>query len=135
MDDLFTQNVVIGGCRSEVLSTYTFNGSEVRIIKDEHGEPWFVAKDVCEVLGYANASKAIADHIDQEDKLNNESLSTLGQRGGWLVNESGVYSLILRSNMPDARKFKRWVTHEALPSIRRDGGYIAATPEETPEQL
>ena len=64
------------------------------------GEPYFVAKDVTEILGYANASKAIADHVDVEDKLNNESLSSLGQRGGWIINESGLYSLILCSKLP-----------------------------------
>ena len=135
MSDLFTQ-VGADVCQPETtLSTYNFNGSAVRITKDENGEPWFVGKDVCEILGYVNASKALYDHVDDEDKLNNESLSTLGQRGGWLINESGVYSLVLRSNMPEAKAFKRWVTHEVLPAIRRDGGYIAAAPEETPEQL
>lgn len=70
------------------------------------------------------SSKALADHVDPEDKLNNESLSSLGQRGGWLINESGLYSLILSSKLPAAKKFKRWVTSEVLPSIRRNGGYI-----------
>ena len=61
---------------------------------------------------------------DDDDKLNNESLSSLGQRGGWLVNESGLYSLVLSSKLPTAKEFKRWVTHEVLPQIRRTGGYI-----------
>lgn len=99
------------------------------------GEPWFVAKDVCSALGYKNASKAISDHIDAEDKLNNESLSSLGQRGGWLINESGLYSLILTSKLPEAKSFKRWVTHEVLPSIRRDGGYMVARDDESDEQI
>lgn len=94
----------------------------VRTITVE-GEPYFVAKDVTGILGYANASKAIVDHVDEEDKLNNESLSSLGQRGGWLINESGLYSLILSSKMPNAKKFKRWVTSEVLPTIRRHGLY------------
>lgn len=94
----------------------------VRTIMVE-GEPYFVAKDVTEILGYANASKAIADHVDAEDKLNNESLSSLGQRGGWLINESGLYSLILSSKMPNAKRFKRWVTSEVIPAIRRHGLY------------
>lgn len=76
------------------------------------------------MLGYTNASKAISDHVDPEDKLNNESLSSLGQRGGWLVNESGLYSLVLSSKLPTAKEFKRWVTHEVLPSIRRHGAYM-----------
>ena len=90
------------------------------MIKDE---PWFVGKDVAEILGYANASKALADHVDDEDKLNNASLSSLGQRGGWLINESGLYSLVLSSKLPAAQKFKRWVTNEVLPAIRKTGSY------------
>ena len=89
------------------------------------GKPYFVGKDVADILGYTNPSKALADHVDEEDKLNNESLSSLGQRGGWLINESGLYSLILSSKMPNAKKFKHWVTSEVLPSIRKSGGYIA----------
>lgn len=103
---------------------FDFRGAALRTLTDESGEPWFVAKDVCDVLGYTNASKAISDHVDSEDKLNNESLSSLGQRGGWLVNESGLYSLVLSSKLPNAKEFKRWVTHEVLPQIRRTGGYI-----------
>lgn len=106
------------------IQQFDFKGAALRTLTDEAGEPWFVAKDVCDVLGYANASKAINDHVDQEDKLNNESLSSLGQRGGWLVNESGLYSLVLSSKLPTAKEFKRWVTHEVLPQIRRTGGYI-----------
>lgn len=105
------------------ISIYEFHGNDVRTLTDEHGEPWFVAKDVCNILGYSNASKAIADHVDDEDKLNNESLSSLGQRGGWIINESGLYSLVISSKMPNAKEFKRWVTHEVLPSIRKHGVY------------
>lgn len=96
---------------------------EIRAVV-QNGEPWFVGKDVAKILGYQNPGKAIHDHVDEEDKLNNESLSSLGQRGGWLINESGLYSLILSSKMPNAKKFKRWVTAEVLPSIRKTGGYI-----------
>jgi len=88
------------------------------------GNPWFVGKDAAVILGYSNTSKALADHVDPEDKLNNESLSSLGQRGGWLINESGLYSLILSSHMPRAKQFKRWVTSEILPSIRKHGVYM-----------
>ena len=90
-----------------------------------NSEPWFVGKDIAEVLGYTNASKALSDHVDEEDKLNNESLSSLGQRGGWLINESGLYSLILSSKLPTAKKFKHWVTAEVLPTIRKTGGYVS----------
>lgn len=88
-----------------------------------NNEPWFVGKDVTDILGYTNSSKALADHVDEEDKLNNVSLSSLGQRGGWLINESGLYSLILSSKMPTAKKFKHWVTSEVLPSLRKTGSY------------
>ena len=83
-------------------------------------EPYFVGKDITEILGYQNASKAISDHVDEEDKLNNDSLLSLGQRGGWLINESGLYSLILSSKLPSAKKFKRWVTSEGLARNSED---------------
>ena len=86
-------------------------------------EPYFVGKDVAEILGYSNASKALADHVDDDDKLNNESLSSLGQRGGWIINESGLYSLILCSKLQSAKRFKKWITSEVLPSIHKHGLY------------
>lgn len=101
---------------------------------DMEGEVWFVGKDVAEILGYTNPSKALADHVDEEDKLNNESLSSLGQRGGWIINESGLYSLVLSSKLPTARQFKRWITKEVIPSIRKTGGYFA-TPKTYVEAL
>ena len=106
----------------EELRTWNFEDHEVRTVEID-GEPWFVGKDVATVLGYQNGSKALSDHVDEEDKLNNESLSSLGQRGGWLINESGLYSLILSSKLPNAKAFKRWVTSEVLPSIRKTGSY------------
>lgn len=117
------------------IQRFDFKGAALRTLTDEAGEPWFVAKDVCDVLGYTNASKAINDHVDQEDKLNNESLSSLGQRGGWLVNESGLYSLVLSSKLPAAKEFKRWVTHEVLPQIRRTGGYIPTSESDSDEGI
>ena len=102
-----------------------FNNDEFGSIRTViiENEPWFVGKDVADVLGYTNPSKALSDHVDTEDKLNNETLLSLGQRGGWLINESGLYSLILSSKLPKARKFKRWVTSEVLPAIRKTGSY------------
>ena len=98
----------------------------VRVI-EQKGEPWFVGKDVADILGYTNQNEAIQDHVDEEDKLNSKTLSSfelnLGQRGGWLINESGLYSLIMSSKMPKAKQFKRWVTSEVLPSIRKHGPY------------
>mgnify|MGYP002706004676 CR=1 FL=1 len=107
---------------------------EIRTVTIDN-EPWFVGKDIAEILGYANASKALADHVDNDDKLNNESLSSLGQRGGWLINESGLYSLVLSSKLPSAKRFKKWVTSEVLPSIRKNGGYILGQETLSDEEL
>ena len=85
-------------------------------------EPFFVGKDVAEILGYSNPQKALRDHVDEEDKTLNDSFTVNGTKGV-LINESGLYSLILRSQLPKAQKFKRWVTSEVLPSIRRHGMY------------
>lgn len=124
-----------GNPMNNELQKFDFKGASLRTLTDEAGEPWFVAKDVCDVLGYTNASKAINDHVDQEDKLNNESLSSLGQRGGWLVNESGLYSLVLSSKLPTAKEFKCWVTHDVLPQIRKTGGYIPTSESDSDEDI
>lgn len=95
-------------------------------------EPWFVGKDVAESLGYSNPQKAIRDHVDEEDKTVNETFTVNGTKG-ILINESGLYSLILGSKLPTAKRFKHWVTSEVLPSIRRHGLYaiddILANPD------
>lgn len=98
-------------------------------------EPWFVGKDVAEILGYAKPENAISAHVDEEDKT-----TTLIQGNGsnyksktTIINESGLYSLVLSSKLPTAKKFKRWVTSEVLPSIRKNGGYL--TPEKVEEVL
>ena len=102
-----------------------FNNPEFGKVRtmEINGEPYFVGKDVSEILGYSDTNKAIAMHVDDEDKLNDKTASSLGQRGGWLINESGLYSLILSSKLPKAKEFKRWVTSEVLPSIRKHGAY------------
>lgn len=111
---------------------FNFKGQQVRTVTF-NDEPYFVGKDVATILGYHNASKALNDHVEAEDKLNNKSLSSLGQRGGWLINESGLYSLILGSKLPTAREFKHWVTSEVLPTIRKHGAYM--TPAKIEEVL
>jgi len=88
------------------------------------GDPWLVGKDVAQALGYTNPQKAIRDHVDDEDKGVNESFTVNGTQG-ILINESGLYSLVLSSKLPTARKFRHWVTSEVLPSIRRHGLYAA----------
>ena len=107
------------------ITRFDFHDATVRVLTDEQGDPWFVGKDVAQVLGYSDANKAVAMHVDNEDKkLNDKTSSSFGQRGATLINESGLYSLILSSKLPQAREFKRWVTSEVLPQIRRTGGYI-----------
>lgn len=106
------------------MTVFTKEGfGEVRSITIDN-EPWFVGKDVASALKYSNPQKAIRDHIDEEDKGVNESFTPEGGTQKTIViNESGVYSLILRSRKPEAKEFKRWVTSEVLPSIRKTGAY------------
>lgn len=99
-----------------------------------NNEPWFVGKDVAGVLGYSNPQKAVRDHIDDDDKTLNESFTVNGTQGV-LINESGLYSLILSSKLPNAKAFKRWVTSEVLPSIRRTGAYGVQVPRTLKEAL
>ena len=89
-----------------------------------NGEPWFVGKDVASVLGYQNPQKAIRDHVDDEDRLGERIVLSGQNRMTIFINESGLYSLILSSKLPQAKEFKRWVTSEVLPQIRKTGGYI-----------
>lgn len=117
------------------LQQFNFNNNEVRVITDEQGEPWFVAKDVADVLGYTNSRDALAKHVDGGDKLTSQ-IATSGQnRAMTIINESGLYSLILSSKLPSAREFKHWVTSEVLPSIRKHGGYMSGQEQLTPDQL
>lgn len=108
---------------------FDFNGHSVRVHKDQNNEPWFVAKDVCDILDIGNSRQATS-YLDDDEKdtvITNDSIGR--QREICVVNEAGIYSLILRSRKPEAKAFKRWVTHEVLPEIRKTGGYIHATPE------
>lgn len=95
----------------------------VRVIEID-GEPWFVGKDVAEALGYTNSPKAIADHVDDDDKLTERIVIAGQNRNVITINESGLYSLIMGSKLPSAKEFKRWVTSEVIPSIRKHGAYM-----------
>ena len=95
---------------------------EVRSLKIGD-EPWFVGKDVADILGYTNSRKAISDHVDDEDKGVTKCDTLGGKQDLTIINESGLYSLILSSKLPAAKKFKRWVTSEVLPAIRKTGSY------------
>lgn len=121
------------------ITTLQFNSDQfgqLRAIQDESGEPWFVAKDICNALGLANTTEALRGLDD--DEVSNFINSEVAQNGGRaprIINEPGFYKLVLKSRKPEAKAFQRWVTHEVLPSIRKKGGYIAAAPDETPEQI
>lgn len=95
---------------------------EIRTVEVK-GEPWLVGKDVAQALGYKNPQEAIRTHVDEEDKGVSEILTPGGKQTVPIINESGLYSLVLASKLPGAKKFKRWVTAEVLPSIRRHGQY------------
>ena len=113
---------------------------ELQIFKNEEfgvirtvtidNEPWFVGKDVAESLGYSDTNKAVAMHVENEDKkLNDKTSSSFGQRGATLINESGLYALIFGSKLESAKRFKHWVTSEVLPTIRKTGGYQMQPPQ------
>lgn len=112
------------------LQVFNFNNNQVRtlLINDE---PYFVGKDVAEILGYTNPRKAIGDHVDEEDKGVTKCDTLGGKQDLTVINESGVYSLVFGSKLPEAKKFKHWVTSEVLPTIRKHGAYMT---EKTLEQ-
>ena len=107
---------------------------QLRAVLDERGEPWFVGSDVANSLGYSNPRKALRDHVDEEDKTRNESFRVNGTTPV-LINESALYTLVLKSKLENARKFRKWVTSEVLPSIRKQGGYMIARPDESDEVI
>lgn len=120
------------------ITTLQFNSDQfgqLRAVKDENGEPWFVAVDICKALDIR--TDTVRKIVDAEDisETNPNSVGVAGGRNPIIVNESGFYTLVLKSRKPEAKAFQRWVTHEVLPSIRKKGGYIAAAADETPEQI
>lgn len=115
------------------LQVFTNNElGSVRVLEID-GESWFIGKDVADILGYTNSRKAIGDHVDDEDRGVTKCDTLGGEQEFTIINESGLYSLILSSKLPTARKFKRWVTSEILPAIRKHGVYaideMLANPE------
>ena len=108
---------------SKELIPFSYQGMSVRVIKDEKGEPWFLAKDVRDVLDIRQVTYAVS-RLDFDEKSTVDR-THLGLNPGvsmWVVNEPGLYKLVLRSDKPEAKLFQRWVTHEVLPSIRKHGG-------------
>lgn len=105
------------------MQVYTFNETDISIrIQNIDGNPWFVAKDLCDALELNDVRRAV-EPLDDDEKLTGEILQSGQRRLMWLVNESGMYALVIRSNKPEAKKFRKWVTNEVLPSIRRTGSY------------
>ena len=119
---------------NEIISINHEQFGQLRAVLDERGEPWFVGSDVASSLGYSNPRKALRDHVDEEDKTRNETFLVNGT-APILINESALYTLVLRSKIKDARKFRRWVTSEVLPSIRKNGGYMMARSDESDEVI
>lgn len=118
----------------------TFNNPEFGSIRsiEQNGEPWFVGKDVAQSLGYGEGkslANAVANHVDEQDKGVTELMTPGGTQKMVIINESGLYSLIFSSKLEGAQRFKRWVTSEVLPSIRKSGGYIAGQEQMTTEEL
>lgn len=107
---------------------------KVRVV-EQGGEPWFVGKDVAEILGYQNGSRDVNRHVDEDDRQNYQNGTFESNRGLTIINESGLYSLILSSKMPKAKEFKHWVTSEVLPAIRKTGGYIAGSEKMSDAEL
>ncbi len=101
---------------------FKYETEEIRVIQDEAGEPLWIAKDICRVLGLNDIGKAV-EKLDNDEKLTRKVFVSGQNREIWMVTESGLYTLIIRSNKPKAKKFKRWITHEVLPSIRKTGKY------------
>lgn len=101
---------------------FNFHGQEVRTVIINN-EPYFVGKDIADILGYQRADNAIRNHVDEEDKLTHRFSASGQNRNMTIINESGLYSLILSSKLPQAKEFKRWVTSEVLPTIRKNGMY------------
>lgn len=113
------------------IQKFDFKGAPLRTLTDEAGESWFVAKDVCDILEISNPSDALK-RLDDDER----SRVNLGRQGETnIVNEAGLYVLVLGSRKPEAHEFQRWVTHEVLPSIRKHGGYMAGQERMTPEQM
>ena len=121
------------------IQRFEFKGASLRALTDEAGEPWFVAKDACDILGMSNPSMAVTAldkdevaQIDPKDYLGSENRSNQAVN---IVSEPGLYKLIMRSRKPEAKEFQRWVTHEVLPQIRKTGGYIPAGDADSDEDI
>lgn len=117
------------------IQIFKYESNDVRTV-EMNGEPWFVLKDVCAVLGMDTSQlKKVADRLEDDEKGRTQITTPGGMQESWVINESGLYNVILRSDKPEAKPFRKWVTSEVLPSIRKTGGYIAGQDQLTPEEL
>lgn len=106
------------------LSPFNFENKTVSVVTDDAGSPWFFATEICDVLGFANPWDAVRRHVDDDDLAKREVIDAMGRKQmANVMNESGMYALIFGSTKPEAKRFKRWVTSEVLPSIRKTGSY------------
>lgn len=115
-----------------------FNNEEFGAIRtvEIDNQIWFVGRDIATALGYADARKAVTSHTDEDDRTNHPITDSLGRKQDTtIINESGLYSLVLSSGLPNAKKFKKWITGEVIPSIRKNGGYIANQENMTPTEI
>lgn len=122
---------------SSNLIPFSFEGESVRVIKQDN-EPWWVLSDVCSILDVVNPTRAASRLDDNEVAVHSMKGQKTGRGGAQsytIINESGLWSLVLTSRKPEAKRFKKWLTSEVIPAIRQTGGYMVAAPEETPEQL
>lgn len=112
---------------------FNFHGAQVRVLMRD-GEPWFVAKDVSGILGYRDAAN-LTRRLDDDEKDTRKTSTPSGKQEMTIINESGLYNAVLGSTKPNAREFRKWVTGEVLPSIRKNGGYMIAKKDESPEEI
>lgn len=117
------------------IQTFNFNATTLRTLTDENGEPWFVAKDVCDILGIDTNHLREALDDDEITNLRNSEVWNQPGRAPLIISEPGLYKLIMRSRKPEAKEFKRWVTHDVLPTIRKTGGYIPTAEADSDEAI
>lgn len=117
------------------IQRFDFKGALLRTLTDEAGEPWFVAKDVCDILGLENSRKATAELDSDEKNTVTISDGIAGNPNKTIISEPGLYRLVMKSRKPEAKEFQRWMTHEVLPQIRKTGGYIPTSESDSDEDI
>lgn len=113
------------------LIPFQFDSASIQVVTDDNGEPWFIAKEIAELLDYSDAFE-MTKRLDEDEKQNRQ-IAGFGPRGVTIINESGLFAAILGSTKEEAKRFKRWVTHEVLPAIRKTGSYVAPEPRRQTE--